>query len=62
MIPNADEVLKGLMDTNTAIFIEYSKNKKLKDDPRVTKVGKFIRKTSLDEFPQFIKDIIQKRI
>lgn len=54
MIPNADEVLKKLMDTNTDIFNEYSKNKKLKDDPRVTKVGKFIRKTSLDEFPQFI--------
>ena len=54
MIPNADEVLKELMDTNTDIFNEYSKNKKLKDDPRVTKVGKFIRKTSLDEFPQFI--------
>lgn len=54
MIPNADEVLKELMNTNTDIFNEYSKNKKLKDDPRVTKVGKFIRKTSLDEFPQFI--------
>ena len=54
MIPNADEVLKELMDTNTDIFNEYSKNKKLKNDPRVTKVGKFIRKTSLDEFPQFI--------
>lgn len=54
MIPNADEVLKDLMNTNIDIFNEYSKNKKLKDDPRVTKVGKFIRKTSLDEFPQFI--------
>lgn len=28
--------------------------KKLQDDPRITKVGKFIRKTSIDEFPQFI--------
>ena len=54
MIPNADEVLKKLMDTKADIFNEYNKNKKLKDDPRVTKVGKFIRKTSLDEFPQFI--------
>lgn len=54
MIPNADEVLKELMSTSTDIFNEYSKNKKLKNDPRVTKVGKFIRKTSLDEFPQFI--------
>ena len=54
MIPNADEVLKELMSTSTDIFNEYSKNKKLINDPRVTKVGKFIRKTSLDELPQII--------
>ena len=54
LIPNADEVLKELMSTSTDIFNEYSKNKKLINDPRVTKVGKFIRKTSLDELPQII--------
>lgn len=32
---------------------EYKKYKKLKDDPRITKVGNFLRRTSLDEFPQF---------
>ena len=33
---------------------EYIKNKKISNDPRITKVGKFLRRTSLDEFPQFI--------
>ena len=31
---------------------------KMKDDPRITKIGKFIRKTSIDEFPQFINVLI----
>ena len=36
---------------------EYKKNYKLSNDPRVTKVGKFLRKTSLDELPQLINII-----
>lgn len=50
MHPDAEERLKELLkynETNQGMF-------KLKDDPRVTRVGKFIRKYSLDEFPQLI--------
>ena len=53
MVYDADEKLAELLkdDKNRE---EWEKNHKLDNDPRVTAVGKFIRKTSLDEFPQFI--------
>lgn len=54
MIPNADEKLKEILARDNELAKEYKINKKLKEDPRVTKIGKFLRKTSLDEFPQFI--------
>ena len=54
MIVNAEEELERLMKENPKIKEEYLKNKKLKDDPRITKVGKVIRKTSIDELPQLI--------
>ncbi len=55
MIPNADKVLlQMLSDDNSKIAKEYKKYKKLENDPRVTKAGKILRNTSLDEFPQFI--------
>ena len=54
MVIGADKILEELMAKNEKIREEYQKNKKLKDDPRITKIGDFLRRTSLDEFPQFI--------
>mgnify|MGYP005770545133 FL=1 len=54
MVVGADEKLREYLAENEEAREEYAKYKKLKHDPRITKVGNFIRKTSLDEFPQFI--------
>lgn len=54
MVEGADEILEKYLAENEEARKEYKINKKLKDDPRITKIGKFIRKTSIDEFPQFI--------
>ena len=54
MIVGADDKLEKYLEENEEARKEFKQYKKLKDDPRVTKVGKFIRKTSIDEFPQFI--------
>jgi len=54
MVPNAEQVLEDLMKKDPAIKKEYLTNKKLENDPRITKAGKMLREKSLDEFPQFI--------
>ena len=54
MLIDADERLEKYLEENEEARKEYKEYKKLKNDPRITKIGKFIRKTSLDEFPQFI--------
>ena len=54
MILDAEKVLEDLMEKDPAIKEEYLTNKKLVNDPRITEVGHFLRRTSLDEFPQFI--------
>lgn len=52
MVPNADEILFKMLKEDKEIAKEYKINKKLKNDPRITKVGKILRRTSLDELPQ----------
>lgn len=54
MIDNADEELYQMIKSSKKIREEYKINKKLKDDPRITKVGRFIRKLSIDELPQLV--------
>ena len=51
MVDNAEDLIKSFTPEQMK---EYKENYKLSNDPRVTKVGKFIRKTSLDELPQLI--------
>ena len=54
MVVNADKVLEELLKNDKEARKEYKLNKKLKNDPRITKMGKILRKTSLDELPQLI--------
>ena len=54
MVIGADRALEEYLEKNPEAKEEYKKYKKLKNDPRITKTGEFLRKTSIDEFPQFI--------
>lgn len=53
MYENADQVLADLLQSDKKLQEEWKRRQKLKNDPRIFNFGKFLRKTSLDELPQF---------
>lgn len=54
MVTNADQILRQVLQSDPDALAEWTETQKLRNDPRVTRVGSFLRKTSLDELPQLI--------
>ena len=58
MVQYADEILAYWLENNPDKREEYLRERKIDNDPRITKLGKFLRVASIDEFPQFINVFI----
>lgn len=52
MVPDSDQILQRLLETDPTARADWDREFKLKNDPRVTSIGQFLRETSLDELPQ----------
>jgi Undecaprenyl-phosphate galactose phosphotransferase WbaP len=52
MAPNADDVLRRHLERNPGLQAEWERDRKLRQDPRVTGIGRILRRTSMDELPQ----------
>ena len=54
MVTDADERLQKLLESDETVRKEWEESHKLKNDPRITPIGKFLRRASIDEFPQLL--------